>query len=177
MYHCPVNCQWPPRVTGGHWSFLSRCSRRSECSRGRGSERWLWSFHPELGCLRVAALSPANISREERREVKTRAGGALLLTQAGKGACDSWGLVAAGACPQQAPVHGARSAARGLQWCSGLSWQVFLSVPDLPPLWPGESYSCHFGESQSPALLTNSGVMCPSPDPSEAPELPRGAGG
>lgn len=55
----------------------------------------------------MAALSPANISREERREVKTRAGGALLLTQAGKGACDSWGLVAAGACPQQAPVHGA----------------------------------------------------------------------
>ncbi|XP_042092202.1 plexin-B1 isoform X1 [Ovis aries] len=100
--------------------LLGRCSRRSECSRGRGSERWLWSFHPELGCLRVAALSPANISREERRE-------------------------------------------------------VFLSVPDLPPLWPGESYSCHFGESQSPALLTNSGVMCPSPDPSEAPELPRGA--
>nr|CAI9700090.1 unnamed protein product [Rangifer tarandus platyrhynchus] len=100
--------------------LLGRCSRHSECSRGRGSERWLWSFQPELGCLRVVALSPANISREERRE-------------------------------------------------------VFLSVPDLPPLWPGESYSCHFGESQSPALLTNSGVMCPSPDPSEAPELPRGA--
>ncbi|PNJ31953.1 PLXNB1 isoform 6 [Pongo abelii] len=52
---------------------------------------------------------------------------------------------------------------------------VFLSVPDLPPLWPGESYSCHFGEHQSPALLTGSGVMCPSPDPSEAPVLPRGA--
>ncbi|XP_061052682.1 plexin-B1 isoform X6 [Eubalaena glacialis] len=100
--------------------LLGRCSRRSECSRGRGLERWLWSFQPEVGCLRVAALSPANISREERRE-------------------------------------------------------VFLSVPDLPPLWPGESYSCHFGEYQSPALLTSSGVMCPSPDPSEAPELPREA--
>ncbi|XP_068414092.1 plexin-B1 isoform X5 [Eschrichtius robustus] len=100
--------------------LLGRCSRRSECSRGRGLERWLWSFQPEVGCLRVAALSPANISREERRE-------------------------------------------------------VFLSVPDLPPLWPGESYSCHFGEYQSPALLTSSGVMCPSPDPSEAPELPRKA--
>lgn len=124
----------------------------------------------------MAALSPANISREERREVKTGAGGALLLTQAeGAGACDPWGLVAAGARPLRVPVHGA--AARGLQRCPGLSWQVFLLVPDLPPLWPGESYSCHFGESQSPALLTNSGVMCPSPDPSEAPELPRGAGG
>ncbi|MBZ3877344.1 Plexin-B1 [Sciurus carolinensis] len=52
---------------------------------------------------------------------------------------------------------------------------VFLSVPNLPPLWPGESYSCHFGEHQSPALLTGSGVMCPSPDPSEAPVLQRGA--
>ncbi|XP_032145583.1 plexin-B1 isoform X2 [Sapajus apella] len=100
--------------------LLGRCSRRSECSRGQGPEQWLWSFQPELGCLRVAAMSPANISREERRE-------------------------------------------------------VFLSVPDLPPLWPGESYSCHFGEHQSPALLTGSGVMCPSPDPSEAPVLPRGA--
>eukprot|EP00070_Physeter_catodon_P034326 XP_028341220.1 plexin-B1 isoform X11 [Physeter catodon] len=100
--------------------LLGRCSRHSECSRGQGLERWLWSFQPEVGCLRVAALSPANISREERRE-------------------------------------------------------VLLSVPDLPPLWPGESYSCHFGEYQSPALLTSSGVMCPSPDPSEAPELPREA--
>ncbi|XP_066207914.1 plexin-B1 isoform X2 [Saccopteryx leptura] len=102
--------------------LLGRCSRRSECSRGRGPERWLWSFQSELGCLQVAAMSPANLSREERRE-------------------------------------------------------VFLSVPDLPPLWPGESYSCHFGEYQSPALLTSSGVTCPSPDPSEAPALPRGAGG
>ncbi|PNJ31952.1 PLXNB1 isoform 4 [Pongo abelii] len=100
--------------------LLGRCSHRSECSRGQGPEQWLWSFQSELGCLQVAAMSPANISREETRE-------------------------------------------------------VFLSVPDLPPLWPGESYSCHFGEHQSPALLTGSGVMCPSPDPSEAPVLPRGA--
>ncbi|KAM9185721.1 plexin-B1 isoform 2-T2 [Dugong dugon] len=100
--------------------LLGRCSRRSECSRGKGPERWLWSFRPEPKCLRVATVSPSNISREERRE-------------------------------------------------------IFLSVPDLPPLPPGESYSCHFGEHQSPALLTSSGVMCPSPDPSEAPALPRGA--
>ncbi|EPQ07227.1 Plexin-B1 [Myotis brandtii] len=53
--------------------------------------------------------------------------------------------------------------------------EVFLTVPDLPPLWPGESYSCHFGEYQSPALPTASGVRCLSPDPSGAPVLPRGA--
>ncbi|KAF6313315.1 plexin B1 [Rhinolophus ferrumequinum] len=100
--------------------LLGRCNRRSECSRGQGPERWLWSFQPELSCLQVAAMNPANISREERRE-------------------------------------------------------VFLSIPDLPPLWPGESYSCHFGDHQSPALLTSSGVMCPSPEPSEALALPEGA--
>ncbi|XP_013015186.2 plexin-B1 isoform X2 [Cavia porcellus] len=100
--------------------LLGRCSRRLECSRSQQTEQWLWSFQPEPGCLRVAAVSPANISREEKRE-------------------------------------------------------VFLLVPDLPPLWPGESYSCHFGEHQSPALLTGSGVMCTSPDPSEIPVLPKGA--
>ncbi|XP_058144446.1 plexin-B1 isoform X2 [Dasypus novemcinctus] len=100
--------------------LLGRCGRRSECSGGEGPGQWLWSFQPERGCLRVAALSPANVSRAESRE-------------------------------------------------------VFLSVPDLPPLQPGESYSCHFGEQQSPALLTGSGVMCPSPDPSEAPALQAGA--
>uniref|UniRef100_G3TMS5 Plexin-B1 n=1 Tax=Loxodonta africana TaxID=9785 RepID=G3TMS5_LOXAF len=100
--------------------LLGRCSRRSECSRGQGPERWLWSFQPELSCLRVATVSPANISREERRE-------------------------------------------------------IFLSVPDLPPLQPEESYSCHFGEHQSLAVLTSSGVKCHSPDPSESPALPKGA--
>ncbi|XP_053455377.1 plexin-B1 isoform X2 [Nycticebus coucang] len=99
--------------------LLGRCSRHSECSRGQGPEQWLWSFQAGLGCLRVEAISPANISREERKE-------------------------------------------------------IFLLVPDLPPLWPGESYSCHFGEYHSPALLTSSGVMCPSPDPSEALLLQRG---
>ncbi|KAM5292343.1 plexin-B1 isoform 2-T2 [Ctenodactylus gundi] len=99
--------------------LLGRCSRRSECSRGQGPDQWLWSFQPETSCLQVVAVSPANISREERRE-------------------------------------------------------VFLSVPNLPPLRPGESYSCHFGERHSLALLTGSGVMCPSPDPGQIPELQRG---
>lgn len=100
--------------------LLGRCTRRAECSRGQDPEPWLWSFQPEQGCLRVVAVSPANISREEKRE-------------------------------------------------------VFLSVPDLPSLRPEESYSCHFGELQSEALLTGSGVMCFSPEPNDAPALPRGA--
>lgn len=73
-----MNSQWPVRVTDRHWSFLLRCSRSSECSRGQGPEQWLWSFQSELGCLRVAAMSPANISREETREVNDQIGRALV---------------------------------------------------------------------------------------------------
>lgn len=32
----------------------------------------MWSFQSELGCLQVVAVSPANISREEKREVNDR---------------------------------------------------------------------------------------------------------
>lgn len=53
----------------GQRALSHRCGRRSECSRGRGPEPWLWSFQPGPGCLQVAALIPASISREERREV------------------------------------------------------------------------------------------------------------
>lgn len=56
----------------GYVLVLLRCSRRSECSRGQGPEQWLWSFQSDLGCLRVVALSPANISREETREVNAQ---------------------------------------------------------------------------------------------------------
>lgn len=206
------------RVTGGHWPFSPRCSRRAECSRGRGPELWLWSFQPELGCLQVTAMSPANLSREERKEVNEPPGRAapwwegsgegstpgILVTGVPRATrpCTShfsWGLafsvchspsprvfvkapglVAAGACPRWGVLLKAGAPICGpvaQTVCPGLSWQVFLSVPDLPLLWPGESYSCHFGERQSPALLTSAGVMCRSPDPSEAPALPSGAGG
>lgn len=54
-----------------HYGYMLvlRCSRRSECTRGQGPEQWVWSFQSELGCLQVVAVSPANISREEKREV------------------------------------------------------------------------------------------------------------
>ncbi|XP_038596331.1 plexin-B1 isoform X2 [Tachyglossus aculeatus] len=102
------------------WCVLrGRCSRRSECSRAGVKERWLWSFSPEQQCLGIQTLSPANISREEKRN-------------------------------------------------------IFLSISDLPPLSEEESYSCYFEEYESPAVLTKTGVMCPSPDPSQAPALELG---
>lgn len=57
-----------------------------------------------------------------------------------------------------------------------LNWQIFLAISDLPSLHEEEFYSCYFEDYESPAVLTESGIMCPSPDPSQAPTLPVGAG-
>uniref|UniRef100_A0A8C3GRE7 Plexin-B1 n=1 Tax=Cairina moschata TaxID=8855 RepID=A0A8C3GRE7_CAIMO len=103
------------------WCVLQgRCSRRSECLRSRLSEQWLWSFNSTQQCLSVQSLTPANISREEKRN-------------------------------------------------------IFLAISDLPSLHEEEFYSCYFEDYESPAVLTESGIMCPSPDPSQAPTLPVGA--
>nr|XP_009933432.1 PREDICTED: plexin-B1 [Opisthocomus hoazin] len=103
------------------WCVLQgRCNRRSECLRSRLSEQWLWSFNSTQQCLSVQSLTPANISREEKRN-------------------------------------------------------IFLAVSDLPSLHEEEFYSCYFEDYESPAVLTESGIMCPSPDPSQAPALPTGA--
>ncbi|XP_072510845.1 plexin-B1 isoform X2 [Notamacropus eugenii] len=48
---------------------------------------------------------------------------------------------------------------------------IFLSISDLPVLQPDELYSCHFEEYESPAVRTDTGVMCSSPDPSRTPAL------
>ncbi|KAF2988052.1 hypothetical protein EK904_005428 [Melospiza melodia maxima] len=104
------------------WCVLQgRCSRRSECLRSRLSEQWLWSFNSTQQCLSVQSLTPANISREEKRN-------------------------------------------------------IFLAISDLPSLREEEFYSCYFEDYESPAVLTESGIMCPSPDPSQAPALPTGTG-
>ncbi|XP_062978215.1 plexin-B1 [Elgaria multicarinata webbii] len=102
------------------WCVLQgRCSRRSECSRFKVSEQWLWGFNSSQQCLSIHSLSPASISREEQKN-------------------------------------------------------IFLTLSDLPALRDGESYSCFFEEYESPAVLIGSGLMCPSPDPSQAPSLKAG---
>uniref|UniRef100_A0A8D2LJD1 Plexin-B1 n=1 Tax=Varanus komodoensis TaxID=61221 RepID=A0A8D2LJD1_VARKO len=102
------------------WCVLQgRCSRRSECSRFQVSEQWLWGFNSSQQCLSIQSLSPASISREERKN-------------------------------------------------------IFLTVLGLPALRDGESYSCSFEEYASPAALTGSGLVCPSPDPSQTPGLQAG---
>ncbi|XP_069062219.1 plexin-B1 isoform X1 [Pleurodeles waltl] len=99
------------------WCVLQgRCSRRFECSRAAATNQWLWSYDSHQQCLSVQSLSPANISREEKRN-------------------------------------------------------IFLSISELPPLREEESYSCYFEDYESPAILTDTGVMCPSPDPIKAPAI------
>ncbi|XP_061793817.1 plexin-B1 isoform X1 [Nerophis lumbriciformis] len=51
---------------------------------------------------------------------------------------------------------------------------VFLSVPELPALEKGESYSCVFHGVRSPATVTGSGVTCLSPHTSQVPMVPPG---
>ncbi|XP_076870268.1 plexin-B1 [Brachyhypopomus gauderio] len=46
---------------------------------------------------------------------------------------------------------------------------IALSVPALPKLQDGESYSCFFQDSPSPATVTDSGVTCSSPEPQRVP--------
>ncbi|XP_042082558.1 plexin-B1 isoform X2 [Haplochromis burtoni] len=54
------------------------------------------------------------------------------------------------------------------------SKMVSLSIPRLPVLENGESYSCYFQDSHTPATITETGVTCRSPDTSRVPLVFRG---
>ncbi|CAG5984630.1 unnamed protein product [Menidia menidia] len=51
---------------------------------------------------------------------------------------------------------------------------VSMSIPGLPLLEKGESYSCFFQDTHSPANVTQSGVTCYSPDVRRIPMVPSG---
>ncbi|KAM3878077.1 plexin-B1-like [Diretmus argenteus] len=53
---------------------------------------------------------------------------------------------------------------------------ISLSVPGLPRLEEGESYSCSFQDSQSSATVTHTGVTCYSPDTHRVPTVTPGQG-
>ncbi|XP_036068852.1 plexin-B1 [Oryzias melastigma] len=48
---------------------------------------------------------------------------------------------------------------------------VAVSVDGLPSLKQGEAYSCFFQDTETPALLTTSGVICSTPDASSLPPI------
>ncbi|XP_053324893.1 plexin-B1 [Spea bombifrons] len=52
------------------WCVLDgKCSRRHECLRSGKKNQWLWAHDPNQQCLTVQSLSPANISKEEKRNI------------------------------------------------------------------------------------------------------------
>ncbi|XP_053724193.1 plexin-B1 [Synchiropus splendidus] len=51
---------------------------------------------------------------------------------------------------------------------------ISLTVPGLPEIKTGDSYSCYFHNTHSPATVTAYGVTCQSPDTSQLPMVPTG---
>ncbi|XP_037831114.1 plexin-B1 isoform X2 [Kryptolebias marmoratus] len=62
------------------WCVLEgSCVLKSQCSRGKQSGQWLWSFDMDQQCLAVQDLNPFNISREESRVVSLSIPGLPVL--------------------------------------------------------------------------------------------------
>ncbi|XP_057676753.1 plexin-B1-like isoform X2 [Corythoichthys intestinalis] len=56
----------------------------------------------------------------------------------------------------------------------GEKTNIAVSVEGLPSLGEGEAYSCFFHDAETPALFTNTGVVCPTPDASHLPPIVHG---
>ncbi|KAM4563998.1 plexin-B1 isoform 2-T2 [Odontesthes bonariensis] len=56
----------------------------------------------------------------------------------------------------------------------GEKTDMALSVEGLPGLKQGEAYSCFFQDTETPALLTTTGVICSTPDASNLPPISHG---
>ncbi|XP_076597731.1 plexin-B1 isoform X1 [Chaetodon auriga] len=56
----------------------------------------------------------------------------------------------------------------------GEKTDITVSVEGLPSLGKGEAYSCFFQDTESPASLTNTGVICSTPDASSLPPISHG---
>ncbi|XP_065817496.1 plexin-B1-like isoform X2 [Labrus bergylta] len=56
----------------------------------------------------------------------------------------------------------------------GEETDITVSVEGLPSLGKGEAYSCVFHNTETPASLTNTGVICPTPDASSLPRIGQG---
>ncbi|XP_061910627.1 plexin-B1 isoform X2 [Entelurus aequoreus] len=56
----------------------------------------------------------------------------------------------------------------------GEKTDITVSMEGLPSLGEGETYSCFFHDTETSALFTNTGVICPTPDVSSLPPIERG---
>ncbi|XP_062283826.1 plexin-B1-like [Scomber scombrus] len=56
----------------------------------------------------------------------------------------------------------------------GEKTDITVSVEGLPSLGEGEAYSCFFQDTETPASLTNTGVICSTPDATSLPPIDHG---
>ncbi|XP_061689967.1 plexin-B1-like [Syngnathoides biaculeatus] len=56
----------------------------------------------------------------------------------------------------------------------GEKTNITVSVEGLPSLGEGEAYSCFFHDTETPAMFTNTGVLCHTPDASSLPSIGQG---
>ncbi|XP_077458352.1 plexin-B1-like isoform X1 [Stigmatopora argus] len=56
----------------------------------------------------------------------------------------------------------------------GETTNISVSVEGLPNLGEGEAYSCFFHDAETPALFTNTGVICQTPDGTHLPSIVHG---
>nr|XP_057940873.1 plexin-B1-like isoform X1 [Doryrhamphus excisus]XP_057940874.1 plexin-B1-like isoform X1 [Doryrhamphus excisus] len=56
----------------------------------------------------------------------------------------------------------------------GEKTDITVSVDGLPSLGDEEAYSCFFHDTETPAVFTNTGVVCPTPDASSLPPIEYG---
>ncbi|XP_068996867.1 plexin-B1 isoform X2 [Embiotoca jacksoni] len=56
----------------------------------------------------------------------------------------------------------------------GVKTDITVSVEGLPSLNQGETYSCFFQDTETPAFLTTTGVVCSTPDASNLPPIGHG---
>ncbi|CAJ1055264.1 plexin-B1 isoform X2 [Xyrichtys novacula] len=56
----------------------------------------------------------------------------------------------------------------------GEETDISVSVEGLPSLGKGEAYSCFFQDTETPAFLTNTGVVCSTPVASRVPPISQG---
>ncbi|XP_061537025.1 plexin-B1-like isoform X1 [Phycodurus eques] len=56
----------------------------------------------------------------------------------------------------------------------GEKTNITVSVEGLPTLGEGEAYSCFFHDTETSAMFTNTGVVCPTPDASSLPSIGHG---
>lgn len=157
---CPPS-SFPVSVTS---LWYCRCGQRWECQRGSVQGQWLWSFNQTQQCLSIQHLSLYNISLGEKTDV-------IQGLMWGTDGCNVNKGLRVMVCSLPVFFHLLPFFSHSVSLL-----QITVSVEGLPGLGKGEAYSCFFQDTETPASLTNTGVICPTPDASSLPPIGHGDG-